>query len=177
MARDQSPLDGTTAGDQLALRREQSHSAKPGSQRLEESSGLKAGLHSDRPGAGPRPSQSPCSFPCVDACPCSLSYTTHVHTHSVHATHTDTYQPKLDALRLLTWKASEQKPPPCSGQPPPSQQVPLGKGWSSGERRAEVRGQQSPTGQLVFEGPQAPGQAPTFLLRKMSKEVGEGPGC
>lgn len=49
VARDQSPLRGTTAGDQLAPRTEQSHSAKPGSQRLEESSGLGAGLPGDRP--------------------------------------------------------------------------------------------------------------------------------
>lgn len=88
MARDHSPLDGTTAGDQLAPRREQSHSAKPGSQRLE-SSGLGAGLHADRPGAGTDPHSTPCVRPHARV----LSHTTHV---VCACTHTDTHQPKLD---------------------------------------------------------------------------------
>lgn len=56
----------------------------------------------------------------------------------VHAL-TQTRISPSSTLRLLTWKAAEQKPPPCSRQPPPSQQVPLGKGlefW-----REEGRGQ------------------------------------
>lgn len=62
-------------------------------------------------------------------------------TRSMSCVHTltQTCISPSSTLRLFTWKVAEQKPPLCSRQPSPSQQVPLGKGlefW-----REEGRGQ------------------------------------
>lgn len=122
---------------------------------------------------------------CSSTCPCmpvhSLTHDPCAHSQCA-CTHTDTYQPKLDTASAHLKSCSPEKRlsrnllPALASLLHPSRYL-WGKGWSSGERRAEVRGQQSPIGQPLFGDPQAPGQAPAFLSRKMSKEVGEGPGC
>lgn len=110
---------------------------------------------------------------CSSTCPCSLSHDPrrvcmHSHRHaSAQARHCVCSPGKRLSRNLL---------PALTSLLHPSRYL-WGKGWGSGERRAEVRGQQSPTGQLLFGDPQAAGQAPAFLSRKMCQEVGEGPGC
>ena len=89
VARDQSPPRGTTTGQQLALKTEESLSAEPGPQSPERRArGYEQGCTVKARRGAQTHTSGPHSCPHVDAGPCSLCHTTHVHTLPCAHAHT-----------------------------------------------------------------------------------------